>query len=82
MFSSKFKKNSAHADGGPRSRVCSRETLCSAPHRHERKFSGAYVGRVTFKHLHQRQFLNFCPPKYVIVRGVEGVPEFFYGLES
>ena len=28
------KKNSASADGGPRSRVCARETLCSAPHRH------------------------------------------------
>ena len=26
--------NSASADGGPRSRVCARETLCSAPHRH------------------------------------------------
>ena len=25
---------SASADGGPRSRVCARETLCSAPHRH------------------------------------------------
>ena len=24
--------NSASADGGPRSRVCARETLCSAPH--------------------------------------------------
>jgi hypothetical protein len=28
------KKNSASADGGPRSRVCARETLRSAPHRH------------------------------------------------
>jgi hypothetical protein len=27
-------KISASADGGPRSRVCARETLCSAPHRH------------------------------------------------
>ena len=27
-------KNSASADGGPRSRVCARETLRSAPHRH------------------------------------------------
>ena len=26
--------NSASADGGPRSRVCARETLRSAPHRH------------------------------------------------
>ena len=31
----KFKfKISASADGGPRSRVCARLTLCSAPHRH------------------------------------------------
>ena len=36
----KHRKISAHADGGPRSRVCARETLRSAPHRHERKFSG------------------------------------------
>ena len=27
-------KISARADGGPHSRVCARETLCSAPHRH------------------------------------------------
>ena len=40
-------------DGGPRSRVCARETLRSAPHRRERKFSGARVCRVTFKHLPQ-----------------------------
>ena len=33
---------SAHADGGPRSRVCARETLRSAPHRHERKLSGTH----------------------------------------
>jgi hypothetical protein len=45
--------NSAHADGGPRSRVCARETLCSTPHRRERKFSGAPICRVTFKHLPQ-----------------------------
>ena len=41
--------NSAHADWGPRSRVCARETLRSAPHRHERKFSGTCFCRVTFK---------------------------------
>ena len=28
------KEISASADGGPRSRVCARETLRSAPHRH------------------------------------------------
>ena len=27
-------EDSASADGGPRSRVCARETLRSAPHRH------------------------------------------------
>ena len=45
--------NSAHADGGPRSRVCARETLRSDPHRHERKFSGTRVCRVALKHLPQ-----------------------------
>ena len=29
-----LEKISASADGGPRSRVCARETLSSAPHRH------------------------------------------------
>ena len=43
FFMSKRKKNSAHADGGPRSRVCARRTLRSAPHRRERKFFGARV---------------------------------------
>ena len=42
-------KISAHADGGPRSRVCARETLCSAPHQHERKFPGTLFCIVTFK---------------------------------
>ena len=42
------RKISAHADGGPRSRVCARETLRSAPHRRERKFSGARVCRIAF----------------------------------
>ena len=37
--------------GGPRSRVCARETLRSAPHQRERKFSAARVCRVTSKHL-------------------------------
>ena len=40
---------SAHADGGPLSRVCARKTLRSAPQRHERKFSGTRFWRVTFK---------------------------------
>ena len=33
---------------GPCYRVCARETLRSAHHRHERKFSAAHVCRVTF----------------------------------
>ena len=79
-------KISASADGGPRSRVCARWTLRLAPHRHERKFFGAHVCRVTFKHLpqplrsHIQSFITLgqlfkippCPPKYVIVRGVGG----------
>ena len=36
-------KNSASADGGPRSRVCARKTLHSAPHPHQQKFSGRKV---------------------------------------
>ena len=43
---------SAHADGGPRSRVCVFETIRSAPHRYEHKFSGARVCRVTFLKFH------------------------------
>ena len=34
---------SARADRGPRSRVCARETLRSAPNERERKISGARV---------------------------------------
>ena len=41
---------SGHADGGPRSRVCARYTLCSAPHRHERKFFTKGVCTVILKH--------------------------------
>ena len=44
---------SASVDGGPRSRVCTHETLPSAPHRHYQTFSGTCVCRVTFKHLPQ-----------------------------
>ena len=43
-----YQKISAHADGGPRSRVRARGTLRSAPHRHQRKFSGTRVCRVDF----------------------------------
>jgi hypothetical protein len=57
---------SAHADGGPRFRVCARETLRSALHRHERKFSGARVCRVTFKHSNivVMAYPNFDPPTW------------------
>ena len=44
----KKEKNSASADGGPRSRVCTRGTLHSAPHPHWQKFSGTHVCRVHF----------------------------------
>ena len=44
-------KISAYTDGGPRSRVCARETLRSAPHRRTRKISGTRVCIVTLKHL-------------------------------
>ena len=33
--------------------VCARLTVRSSPHQHERKFYGAHVCRVTFKHLPQ-----------------------------
>jgi hypothetical protein len=42
-------KISAHADWGPRSQVCARETLRSAPNRRERKFFGALVCRAALK---------------------------------
>jgi hypothetical protein len=57
-------KISAHADGGPRSRVCARETLCSAPHRREWKFSAARVCRVTFV-----KFPNISGQNRVILEG-------------
>ena len=37
-----------HADCGPRSMVCARKTLCSAPYRHERIFYAACVCRIIF----------------------------------
>ena len=56
----------AHGDGGPRSWVYARETLCSAPYRHERKFSGTHDGKVTFKHLPQtpqKSYPKFQKPR-------------------
>ena len=40
-----------YADGGPRSWVPARGTLCSAPHWHERKFFAARVCRIALNHL-------------------------------
>ena len=42
---------SAHADGGPCSRVHVRGILRSAPRRHGRKFSATHVCRINFKDL-------------------------------
>ena len=89
-------RNSAWADGGPRSPSAHAWRVRSSPHRRERKFSSAHVCRDTFKHLpqplrsHIRSFGTLWklfkippfPPKYVIVRGVGGVPEFCFRLES
>ena len=64
--------------------VCARWTVRFSPHQHERKFSGARVCRVTFKHLpqplisHIFQFFNLFTPQYVIVRGVGGVSQYFF----
>jgi hypothetical protein len=96
--SARTNKISASADGGPRSRVCARETLRSAPHRRERKFSGAHVCRVTFKHLPQPlrshiwsfgtlgQILKFSKKLFKNLktppRGPGGVSEIFWGLIS
>jgi hypothetical protein len=70
----KTQKISAHADGGPRSRVYACETLRSAPHRHEKNFSSAHVCRVTFL-----KFPHF-PVKIGLFWGVGGVPKFFFYL--
>ena len=71
-------------------------TVRSSPHRHKQKFSGAHVCRVIIKHLPQpllSHILNFgtigqlfkittFPSKNRRVRGVGGVPELCFGLES
>ena len=46
-------KNSSSADGGPRSPSAHAWRVRSSPHRHYRKFFGARVCRVTFRHLSQ-----------------------------
>ena len=70
------KKNSAHADAGPRSCVRARGTLRSAPHRHLRKFSGTCVYRVEFT-----KFPHF-PVKIGLIGGVGGIPQITFSLDS
>ena len=56
--------NSAGADGGPRSRVCARLTLHSAPHRHQRKCFWGGVNKI---------FLSIFSP----LKGARGGPQKF-----
>ena len=65
-------KNSASADGGPRSRVRARGTLRSSPHRHQRKPSGTCVCIVNFT-----KFPPF-PGQNVAFGGVGGSPKYFF----
>ena len=67
-------KISAHGDRGPRSRVCARETLRSAPHGHEWEFFVARVCRITFKHLPQLLRTH--------IQSFRGVPEIYFLLVS
>ena len=45
--------NSAGANGGPRSQVCTRLTLRSAPHQHQRRFFGIIYFLLTMLHTNQ-----------------------------
>ena len=66
-------KYSASTNGGPRSRVHARGTLRSAPHRHERKFSGTRVCRIAFKHLPQplrSHIQSFRTPRQVFLGNI------------
>ena len=66
--SQKQLKISAHADGGPRSKVCARKTLRSAP--------GTCVCRVTFKNFKKKlKKLKIAPRR---PGGGGGVNFFFY----
>jgi hypothetical protein len=83
-------------NGGPRSPSAHAWQVRLPPHRHVWTFSGAHVCRVSFKHLpqllrsHIRSFRTLwqlfkippCPPKYVKVLGVGGVPNFCCWLKS
>ena len=66
------RRNSASADGGPRSRVRARGTLCSAPHRHQRKFFGTRVCRVDFT-----KFPHF-PVKIGLIGDIGGSPKYLF----
>jgi hypothetical protein len=73
--------------------ACARLTVHSSPHGHERKFSGARVCRVTFKHLPQPLRIHilsfgtlgqiFKIPPFSAQKshsaGGRGVPQFFLG---
>ena len=97
QLETKLKKlsfHSAHADEGPRSWVCACQTLCSAPHRRERKFSAARVCRIAFIHLPQllrthiqsfRKFQkfqkkNFKKPLKTPPSWARGGPQCFWGV--
>ena len=75
------KRNSASADGGPRSRVRARRTLRSAPYPRERIFSGARSCRIqnsatSLSRIYLK--LGHFPVKIGLIRGVGGVPDFIF----
>ena len=94
LVSGNFYIISAHADGGPRSQVCARETLRSAPHRDERKFFGAHVCRIALNYLPQPirrhiqniiahgKFSTPCSANYALFRWVGWAPEIIFLVES
>jgi hypothetical protein len=76
-----FSENLCSRRWGSSLTICARLTVRSYPHQHEQKFSGAHVCRVTLKPLDN--FSKYPPfPPNIIVRGVGGVPELFFLLES
>ena len=70
----------------PGSAQCACSTLCSAPHRHQRKFVGARVCKVAFQHVpqpirsHIQQLLKIPPlsTQNLHSAGGRGVPDFFF----
>jgi hypothetical protein len=71
---------SAGADGVPRSLVCTRLTLHSAPHQHQRKYFGAHDCKVVFKHLHQP--LRSHTPIFKTLGQLLEIPPFFRPNEA